>query len=102
MLGGGRSVAAGANYHNALSHLRGGAQLICVLKADAYGLGAKAVAQLRQEGQRLFAVASYNERHSFPAACPTPSALILGCAGSAAEEGDLKAPAADGVHRKVR
>ena len=28
------------NYKNALAHLTGNTQLICVLKADAYGLGA--------------------------------------------------------------
>ena len=72
------------NYHNALSHLRGGAQLICVLKADAYGLGAKAVAQrLRQEGQRLFAVASYNEAAQLRRALPDAEVLILGLCGQA-------------------
>ena len=49
------------NYHNALKHLTS-ARLIAVLKADAYGLGAKKVAEtLYGEGQRFFAVASYNE-----------------------------------------
>ena len=72
------------NYHNALSHLRGGAQLICVLKADAYGLGAKAVAQrLWQEGQRLFAVASYNEAAQLRRALPDAEVLILGLCGQA-------------------
>ena len=50
------------NYRNARAHLAPGAQLICVLKADAYGLGAPMVARrLWREGQRVFAVASYNE-----------------------------------------
>ena len=72
------------NYHNALSHLRGGAQLICVLKADAYGLGAKAVARrLGQEGQRLFAVASYNEAAQLRRALPDAEVLILGLCGQA-------------------
>ena len=72
------------NYHNALSHLHSGAQLICVLKADAYGLGAKAVAQrLWQEGQRLFAVASYNEAAQLRRALPDAEVLILGLCGQA-------------------
>ena len=72
------------NYHNALSHLRGGAQLICVLKADAYGLGARAVAQrLWQEGQRRFAVASYNEAAQLRRALPEAEVLILGLCGQA-------------------
>ena len=50
------------NYKNALNHLKKETQLICVLKADAYGLGAPMVAKrLAQEGARFFAVASYNE-----------------------------------------
>ena len=50
------------NYKNALKHLKGNTQLICVLKADAYGLGAPMVAKrLAEEGARFFAVASYNE-----------------------------------------
>ena len=50
------------NFHNAKVHLKPTTQLICVLKADAYGLGAPMVAKrLWQDGQRFFAVASYNE-----------------------------------------
>lgn len=72
------------NYHNALSHLRGGTRLICVLKADAYGLGAKAVARrLWQEGQRFFAVASYNEAAQIRRALPQAQVLILGLCGPA-------------------
>lgn len=72
------------NYHNALSHLRSGTQLICVLKADAYGLGAKAVARrLWQEGQRFFAVASYNEAAQIRRALPQAQVLILGLCGPA-------------------
>lgn len=72
------------NYHNALSNLRGGTQLICVLKADAYGLGAKAVARrLWQEGQRFFAVASYNEAAQIRRALPQAQVLILGLCGPA-------------------
>lgn len=72
------------NYRHARAHLRGGAQLICVLKADAYGLGAKAVAQrLWQEGQRLFAVASCNEAAQLLRALPQAQVLILGLCGQA-------------------
>ena len=59
------------NYRNALAHLSGGTQLICVLKADAYGLGAPMVAKrLWQEGARIFAVASYNEAAQLRRALP--------------------------------
>ncbi|MGN0775919.1 MAG: alanine racemase [Candidatus Ventricola sp.] len=72
------------NYRSAQALLRGGAQLICVLKADAYGLGAKAAAQrLWQEGQRLFAVASYNEAAQLLRVLPQAQVLILGLCGRA-------------------
>ncbi|MGN0793367.1 MAG: alanine racemase [Aristaeellaceae bacterium] len=71
-----------ANYHNALRHLSGGTQLICVLKADAYGLGAPTVGKrLRQEGARYFAVASFNEALEVKAAVPDAEVLILGLCG---------------------
>lgn len=67
------------NYKNALAHLNGHTQLICVLKADAYGLGLPMVAKrLRQEGQRFFAVASYNEAAQLRRAVPDSEVLILG------------------------
>ena len=70
------------NYHNALAHLKDGTQLICVLKADAYGLGLPAVAgRLRREGQRFFAVASYNEAAQLRRAVPDSEVLILGLCG---------------------
>ncbi len=70
------------NYRNALSHLGPSTQLICVLKADAYGLGAKAVAKrLWDEGQRMFAVASYNEAAEIRQEVPDCEALILGLCG---------------------
>ncbi|MBE5798474.1 MAG: alanine racemase [Clostridiales bacterium] len=72
------------NYKNALAHLADGTQLICVLKADAYGLGAKAVARrLWQEGQRMFAVASYNEAAQIRRALPDSEVLVLGLCGRA-------------------
>ena len=67
------------NYKNALSHLRPGVTLIAVLKANAYGLGAKKVAQtLWREGQRLFAVASFNEACELRGAVPGAEVLVLG------------------------
>ena len=82
------------NYKNALAHLKRDTQLICVLKADAYGLGAPMVAQrLYKEGQRLFAVASYDEAAQLKAILPDIDVLILGlCSAAQAEkaiEGDM-------------
>ncbi|MGN1021422.1 MAG: alanine racemase [Aristaeellaceae bacterium] len=72
------------NYRTALGHLKAPTQLICVLKADAYGLGAPVVARrLRQEGQRLFAVASCNEAAEVRRAVPDGEVLILGLCGEA-------------------
>ncbi len=72
------------NYRNALNHLTPPTQLICVLKADAYGLGAPMVAKrLWQEGQRMFAVASYNEAAEIRKAVPDCDVLILGLCGEA-------------------
>ena len=72
------------NYRNALTHIRGNAQIIGVLKADAYGLGAPEVAKrLWKEGMRIFAVASYNEAAQVKAALPECDVLILGLAGEA-------------------
>ena len=72
------------NYRTALAHLKAPAQLICVLKADAYGLGAPMVAKrLWQEGQRIFAVASYNEAAEIRKALPESEVLILGLCGEA-------------------
>ncbi len=72
------------NYRNALNHLTPPTRLICVLKADAYGLGAPMVAKrLSQEGQRTFAVASYNEAAEIRKAVPDCEVLILGLCGEA-------------------
>ncbi len=72
------------NYQNALKHLSASTQLICVLKADAYGLGAPMVAKrLWQEGQRIFAVASYNEAAEIRKVLPECEILILGLCGEA-------------------
>ena len=72
------------NYKNALAHLSAPTQLICVLKADAYGLGLPMVAKrLREEGQRFFAVASYNEAEQLRRAVSDSEVLILGLCGKA-------------------
>jgi len=72
------------NYRNALAHLKPPTQLICVLKADAYGLGAPMVAKrLWQEGQCIFAVASYNEAAEIRQVLPDCEVLILGLCGEA-------------------
>ena len=55
-----------------------------MLKADGYGLGAPMVARrLWQEGQRLFAVASYNEAMQIRRVLPESEVLILGLCGEA-------------------
>ena len=70
------------NYKNALSHLKGNTQLICVLKADAYGLGAPMVARrLHREGANFFAVASFNEAQQLRLALPGCEVLVLGLMG---------------------
>ena len=72
------------NYKNALTHLKDDAKLICVLKADAYGLGAPMVAKrLSAEGQKYFAVASYNEAAEIRQSLPDCEVLILGLCGQA-------------------
>ena len=72
------------NYRNALKHLTAPTQLICVLKADAYGLGGSMVAKrLYDEGQRIFAVASYNEAAEIRKSVPDCDVLILGLCGEA-------------------
>ena len=80
------------NYRNALAHLSGHTQLICVLKADAYGLGARQVARrLWQEGQRMFAVASYNEAAQIRRELPECEVLILGLCGAVQLEKAIEA-----------
>ena len=67
------------NYHTALSFLRGGARLICVLKANAYGLGAVKVAELLSaEGADFFAVACMAEARELKQAVPERDVMILG------------------------
>ncbi|MBQ7885779.1 MAG: alanine racemase [Clostridia bacterium] len=80
------------NYYNALAHLDGKTSVICVLKADAYGLGAKMVAKrLYQVGQSLFAVASYNEAAQIRRVRLDCEVLILGLCGEKQLELAIKA-----------
>ena len=70
------------NYKNALNHLKGNTKLICVLKADAYGLGAPMTAKrLWREGARIFAVASYNEAEQIRRELSSCEVLVLGLMG---------------------
>ena len=68
-----------SNYFAALDLLRDGARLICVLKANAYGLGAKAVCRyLYDLGARDFAVACLSEALEIKAAEPKANVLVMG------------------------
>ena len=68
-----------ANYREALSLLKPGVKMICVLKADGYGLGAAEVGQtLWEQGARHFAVACFTEARELIAALPEAFVLVLG------------------------
>jgi len=55
------------------------ADVICVLKGNAYGLGAATVCRtLMQRGAKLFAVASGDEAEELLTTCPGADVLILG------------------------
>ena len=63
----------------ALSLLKPGVKMICVLKADGYGLGAAEVGQtLWEQGARHFAVACFTEARELIAALPEAFVLVLG------------------------
>ncbi len=69
--------AVARNYH--LLREAAGAQVLCVVKADAYGHGAAAVAQrLEREGAALFAVATAAEGAGLRASGLRCGILILG------------------------
>lgn len=62
--------------------LTGGAEVICVLKGNAYGLGAVEVGRaLMAAGARKFAVASGDEAEELLDACPGADVLVLGAVG---------------------
>ncbi len=64
--------------------LIGGAEVICVLKGNAYGLGATAVCRaLMARGAKRFAVACGYEAEELLDACPGADVLVLGAVGEA-------------------
>ena len=68
-----------ANYREAKGLLKPGVGMICVLKADGYGLGAVEIAKtLWEEGARCFAVACFEEAKELIRALPEAFVLILG------------------------
>lgn len=69
------------NYLRARERI-GGAEVICVLKGNAYGLGAVEVCRaLMAHGARKFAVASGDEAEELLDACPGADVLVLGAVG---------------------
>ena len=67
------------NYFEAQGLLSPGARLMCVLKANAYGLGAKTVSEfLFGLGARHFAVACASEAEEIKRNLPEANVLILG------------------------
>ena len=73
-----------ANYREAKSLLRPGAEMICVLKADAYGYGAEQVGRtLYEEGVRFFAVATVPEAEELLGALPEDVRVL--CLGEPAD-----------------
>ena len=74
-----------ANYREASSLLKPGVQMICVLKANAYGYGAVRVAQaLYGAGVRFFSVATVPEALEVQAAVPADCRVL--CMGEPAVE----------------
>lgn len=75
------------NYRTARSMLAPSCELICVLKANAYGLGARQTAKiLRAEGARTFAVACVSEAEEILDEIPDADVLVLGLAGGTEAE----------------
>lgn len=75
------------NYHLAASLCQKNTELICVLKANAYGLGLKSVGRiLYQAGARSFAVASADEALALRDALKDCDILVMGVAGESREE----------------
>ncbi len=68
-----------SNFLTALELLSEGTQLICVLKANAYGLGAEVVAPyLYDLGARFFAVACFGEAQQIKTLLPDSRVLVMG------------------------
>ncbi|MBE5806752.1 MAG: alanine racemase [Clostridiales bacterium] len=70
------------NYRSARRRA-GGARVICVLKGNAYGLGAaEACRALKQAGADMFAVASGGEAEALLGVFPGTDVLVLGLVGA--------------------
>lgn len=70
------------NYRTARGMLAPECELICVLKANAYGVGARQAARLlRAEGAKTFAVACVSEAEEILDEVPDADVLVLGLAG---------------------
>lgn len=70
------------NYRTARGMLAPDCELICVLKANAYGLGARQVARiLHDEGAKTFAVACEREAEEILDEVPNADVLVLGLVG---------------------
>ncbi len=83
------------NYREAESLLKPGVRLICVLKADAYGLGAVPVARmLWAAGARFFSVACFSEAQELIRAIPDAFVLVMGVTAPCELE--------EAIQRKVR
>ena len=66
------------NYQEAKRLLRPGTVMICVLKADGYGLGAVQVAKtLWEQGVRHFAVACFEEARELRSALPQEAFILI-------------------------
>ncbi len=73
------------NYRDAKAMVGAGAQIIPVLKANAYGMNAVEVGRmLAREGARRFAVASADEAEQLLAALPEVEVLAMGLVGEGA------------------
>ena len=88
-----------ANYREAAGLLRPGVEMICVLKADAYGYGAVPVGKaLYGEGVRFFAVATVPEALELTGALPEDVRVL--CLGEPADE-ELDACILNGIRITV-
>ena len=68
-----------SNYETALGMLSPGAVVICVLKANAYGMGAKRISRaLYGWGARFFAVACFAEAKEIKDELPDADVLVMG------------------------
>ena len=74
--------AVRSNFLTARKLLSRGAEIICVLKANAYGLGAARVSRcLYESGARFFAVACLSEAEEIKRLLPDAQVLVMGMVG---------------------